>query len=60
MPEDIPNLTYTQTVNYKAKDGAIKTLNVVLPLDPDQRRLTFADIQLLAKQITIQLQKDAW
>jgi hypothetical protein len=63
MAEELPELppnTIRQTVQYKGKDGAIKTLHVLLPLDPDQRRLTFADIQMLAKQISIQLQKDSW
>lgn len=60
MAEEIPENLFKQIVQYKGKDGAVKTLNLLLPLDPDQRRLTFGDIQMLAKQITIQLQKDAW
>jgi hypothetical protein len=59
IPE-LPEIRFDQIVQYKAKDGAIKTLHVLLPIDPDQRRLTFGDIQMLAKQISIQLQKDAW
>lgn len=56
---DLINLTHTQVVNYKAKNGAIKELRVILPLEPGKRKLDFKDIQLLAKEIAKVLAEDA-
>ncbi len=58
--ENLIDLTYTQVVNYKAKNGAIKELRVVLPLEPGKRKLDTKDIQLLAKEISKQLAMDAY
>ena len=56
---DLIECKHVTTVCYKDRNGAVKTVNIVQPMDPDQRRMTFADIQMLAKQITIQLKLDA-
>jgi hypothetical protein len=55
---DLIDLTHTTTVCYKTRTGEIKELRVVQALDPDQRKLEFKDIQLLAKAITEELKKD--
>lgn len=57
--DNLIDLTYTQVVNYKAKNGAIKELRVVLPLDPGKRKLDTKDIQLLAKEIAKIIAMDA-
>jgi len=59
--ENLPviDINHTTVVIYKAKNGELKELRVVQPLNPDQRRMTFADLQMLAKQIAIVLKEDA-
>lgn len=62
MPEneaDLPVLTHTTTLNYKGRNGEIKELNIVQPLDPDQRKLDYTDLQILAKEISKFLRLDA-
>ena len=59
MPDDLIQATHRQEVNYKAKDGSIHTLIVILPLDEEKRKLDFKDIQLLAKEISKVLKEDA-
>ena len=57
-----PELTFTHTtiVNYKAKNGEVKELRVVQPLDPEHQKLDFTDIQILAKEIAKVLKEDAF
>jgi hypothetical protein len=53
MPEpELPQLTITTTVFFKGRNGEIKELQVVQPMDPSQQKMNFADIQLLAKEIS--------
>jgi hypothetical protein len=60
MAEDtLVQLTTTTVVNYKAKDGSIKELRVIQPLDPTKRRMDIDDIRLLAKEISKVLKEDA-
>lgn len=58
MADDMPNLTHTTTVLYKARGGECKELKVVQPLDPDQRKLDFKDLQILAREIANVLRED--
>ncbi len=57
---ELPVNKHTTTVNYKTRNGEVKTLNIVQPLDPSQRTLSLADIQILAKKISEELRKDAF
>lgn len=57
--DDLISLTHTTVLLYKAKDGSVKELRVVQPLDPAQRKLEFKDIQLLGKEIAKVLREDA-
>ena len=52
--------THTTVVNYKAKNGEVKELRVVQPLDPEHQKLDFKDIQILAKEIAKVLKEDAF
>lgn len=54
----LPVLTHTTTVLYKARGGECKELKVVQPLDPDQRKLDFKDLQILAREIANVLRED--
>lgn len=58
-PADIPDNLHTTTVLYKARDGSLKELRVVQPLDPDQRKFNFTDMQILARKIAEVLREDA-
>jgi hypothetical protein len=55
---DLPALTYTTVLNYKSRNGEIKELHVIQPLDPDQRKLELKDIQLLGREIAKVLKED--
>lgn len=57
--DNLVDLTHTTIVRYKARDGMDKELRVIQPMDPDQRKLEFKDIQLLAKEIAKVLKEDA-
>ena len=57
--DNLVDLTNTTIVRYKARDGMDKELRVIQPMDPDQRKLEFKDIQLLAKEIAKVLKEDA-
>jgi hypothetical protein len=61
MPEtlDIKQTVWSGSVNYKAKGGEIKEIKIIQNLEPGQVHMTFADIQMLAKQIAVKLQEDA-
>lgn len=54
-----PVLTVTTPVFYKAKNGEIKELHIVQPLDPAKRKMELSDIQVLAKEISKVLREDA-
>lgn len=60
MPDeaDLPVLTHTTTLLYKARSGELKELQVVQPLNPDQRKLDLVDIQLLGREIAKVLRED--
>jgi len=55
---DLPALTHTTVLNYKSRNGEIKELRVIQPLDPDQRKLELKDIQLLGREIAKVLKED--
>jgi hypothetical protein len=57
--DDLISLTHTTAVQYKAKDGSVKELRVIQPIDPAQRKLEYRDLQLLAKEISKCLREDA-
>jgi hypothetical protein len=57
--DDLLQLTHTTVLNYKSKDGSIKELLVIQPLDPDQRKLDLKDLQILAREIAKVLREDA-
>jgi hypothetical protein len=59
MADDLPNLTHTTTLLYKSRSGELKELQIVQPLNPDQRKLDFKDIQLLGREIANVLREDA-
>lgn len=56
---DLPQNTHTTELQYKARDGSVKMLRIVQPLDPDQRTLSLIDLQLLAREIAKVLREDA-
>jgi hypothetical protein len=58
--DDLIECQHITRINYKSRDGSIKEIQVKQHLDPDQRRMTHADIQALAKQIAIVLKEDAF
>lgn len=61
MPDvDLIEMTHRQSVNYKSKDGSIKELIIVLPLEPGKQKLDLKDIQVLAKEIAKVLKEDAF
>lgn len=63
MPDNDPivlALKHTTVLLYKARNGELKELHVVQPMDPSQQRMTFADLQMLARQIAIVLKEDAF
>lgn len=55
---ELPVLTHTTTVLYKARGGQCKELQIVQPLDPNQRKLDFKDLQILAREIANVLRED--
>lgn len=57
---EIPENKHTTTVLYKSKNGELKELHVVQSLNPDQRRFTYADLQMLGRQIALMLKEDAF
>jgi DNA primase len=60
MADEITELLkHATTVLYKGKNGEIKALHVVIPMDPGKLKLEFTDIQLLAKEIAKQLKEDS-
>lgn len=56
--EDLPVLTHSTTLSYKARNGEIKELVIVQPLDPNQRKLDYTDIQILGREIAKVLRED--
>jgi hypothetical protein len=54
----LPELSCCTQVFYKDRNGLTRELRVKQPMDPSQIRFTFNDIQMLAKQIAIQLKVD--
>lgn len=59
MPDDaLPELTHTTTLLYKARNGELKELRVVQPMNPDQRKMSTEDIQLLGREIAKVLRED--
>lgn len=58
--DEIPDLTGTLTLFYKARNGEINQLNVKHTMDPSQVKLTTEDIQLLGKTISKHLREDAF
>lgn len=56
--DDLPVQTHTTTLLYKARGGEIKELQVVQPLNPEQRKLDFKDLQILAREISNVLRED--
>ncbi len=57
--ELIPSNTHTTTLLYKARGGELKELRVVQPLDPNQIKLSFTDLQILAREVAKVLREDA-
>jgi hypothetical protein len=55
---EIPVLTCSTTLLYKSRGGECKELTVVQPLDPNQRKLDFKDLQILAREIANVLRED--
>lgn len=55
---DIP-MTHTTTLLYKSRDGEIKELKVVQPLEPRSVKLSFSDLQILGREIARVLKEDA-
>lgn len=55
---DLPELTATTTLLYKARNGEVKELQVVQPMDPTKRRFDFRDLQILAQEISKVLRED--
>jgi hypothetical protein len=55
---ELPELTHTTTLLYKARTGELKELQIVQPLNPDQRKLDYTDIQLLGREIAKVLRED--
>jgi hypothetical protein len=61
MSEPLPiNLTHTTTLLYKARNGEVKELRVVQPMDPTQKVFTLADLQILAREVAKVLKEDAF
>jgi hypothetical protein len=58
MPDDLINLTTTTVLNYKARNGELKELRVVQPMDPSQQKMNYKDLQILAKEIAKVLKED--
>lgn len=58
MADDLPILTHTTTLSYKGRNGEIKDLHITQPLNPDQRKLDYKDLQILAREITKVLKED--
>lgn len=55
--EGLP-LTHTTTLLYKARNGAVKELRVVQPIEPRQVRMELKDLQILAREIANVLRED--
>ncbi len=59
MPDEyLPVPTHTTTLLYKARNGELKELQVVQPLDPNKIKLDFKDLQILAREIANVLRED--
>ncbi len=52
------SLTHTTTLLYKARNGAVKELQVVQPIEPGQIRMELKDLQILAREIANVLRED--
>lgn len=55
---EIPDLTHKTTLLYKSRNGEIKELVVVQSLEPGKLKLTFTDLQILAREISNVLRSD--
>lgn len=53
-----PCLTHTTTLLYKARNGELKEIHVTQPLNPDQQKLGFRELQILAQEISKVLRED--
>ena len=55
---DLISLTHRTEIQSKSRTGEIKTIVVIQPMDPDQRKLELKDLQILAREISKILKED--
>ena len=56
--EPVVELTHTTVLCYKSRNGEIKELQIIQPLEPGQQKLGFREIQLLGQEISKHLRED--
>jgi hypothetical protein len=55
MAEDspeLPDFTHTTAIYFKDRTGGVRELHIKQPMEPGQKVFTFADLQLLAREIS--------
>ena len=58
MADDYEVPTHTTTLLYKARNGELKELQVVQPIEPGKIKLDFKDLQILAREVANVLRED--
>jgi len=59
MADEYTPPTHTTTLLYKAKNGELKELRVVQPVEPGQIKFDLVDMQILAREVAKVLKEDA-